>query len=142
MIGSEDNHPQLMIRESMCWYKLRLPAVLVLVVNRENSEIVRIASVFVMQSHAEAYLLQLLEAVIPSYQEAPGLSAIMVLRRSLVGYEEISTITTWHSEEHMRSFFEAEPVSSTKDVSVQGKPPNLYQLVFDASRGLRNRSEQ
>ena len=126
----------------MCWYKLRLSVVLVLVVNRENSEIVQIASVFVMQSHAEAYLQRLLEAVIPAYQEAPGLSAIMVLRRSLVGYEEISTITTWQSEEHMRWFFEAEPVSSTKGVAVQGKPPNLYQLVFDASRGSRNRSEQ
>jgi len=122
----------------MCWYKLRLSVVLVLVVNRENSEIVQIASVFVMQSHAEAYLQRLLEAVIASYQEAPGLSTIMVLRRSLVGYEEISTITTSESEEHMRSFFEAEPVSSTTGVSVQGKPPNLYQLVFDASRGLRN----
>lgn len=112
-----------------------------LVVNRENSETVRIASVFVMESHVEAYLTRLLETVIPAYQEAPGLSAITVLRRSLVGYEEISTITSWQSEEHMRWFFEAEPVSSTKGISVQGKPPNVYQLVFDASRGLRNRSE-
>jgi hypothetical protein len=102
-------------------------------VNHKNSEIVRIASVFVMQPHAEAYLNRLLEAVIPAYQATPGLSALTVLRRSLVGYEEITTVTTWQSEQHMQSFYESTPVSSPSGVLIQRDPPHVYQVVFDAS---------
>jgi heme-degrading monooxygenase HmoA len=86
-----------------------------------------------MQSHAEAYLKRLLEAVIPEYQAAPGLSALRVLRRSLVGYEEIATVTTWQSEEHMQKFCEPSPPSSPSSVSIQREPPHVYEIVFDAA---------
>jgi len=85
-----------------------------------------------MESHAEAYLKRLLEAVIPSYRAVPGLTAIKVLRRPLVAYEEISILTTWKSEEHMRKFSEPNPVSSPDSALIQREPPHIYQLVLDA----------
>lgn len=86
-----------------------------------------------MQSHTEPYLKRLLEAVIPAYEAAPGLLTVAVLRRSLVGYEEIATVTTWESEEHMQRFCESSPEMSQSGVFNQKEPPQLYQLVFDAS---------
>lgn len=86
-----------------------------------------------MESHAEAYLKRLLEAVVPICQAAPGLSALTVLRRSLVGYEEIAIVTTWESEEHMQSFSESSALSSPCSVLIQREPPHVYQIVFEAS---------
>jgi heme-degrading monooxygenase HmoA len=63
-----------------------------------------------MQSQRKPYLKRLLEAVIPAYEAAPGLLIVEVLRRLLVGYEEIPTETTWESEEHMQGFCESSPV--------------------------------
>ena len=105
--------------------------------NRKNAEIVRVASVFVMQSQAEPYLKGLLEALIPAYQTTPGLSALKVLRRSLVGYEEISMVTTWESEERMRGFREPLPMSSPNSALIQREPPHVYQLIFDSSRAQK-----
>jgi heme-degrading monooxygenase HmoA len=110
-----------------------LTAAFSLVVNCKNSGIVRIASVFVMQSHVEAHLKRLLEGVIPAYQAAPGLLTISVLRRSLVGYEEITTVTTWQSEEHMQKFCESNPLPSQYGVFHEKEPPHVYQIVFNAS---------
>lgn len=86
-----------------------------------------------MQSQAEPYLKQLLEALTPACQATPGLSALRVLRRSLVGYEEISMVTIWESEERMQGFCEPIPVSSQSSVLIQREPPLVYQLVFDSS---------
>lgn len=85
-----------------------------------------------MQSHVEAYSKKLLQTVIPAYQAAPGLLAIAVLRRSLVGYEEIATVTTWQSEEHMQKFCESSSATSQTGASIQREPPQLYQVLFNA----------
>lgn len=71
-----------------------------------------------MQSHAEASLKRLLEGAIPAYQVAPGLSGLTVLWQSLVGYEEITVVTIWQSEEHMKSFFESSAVSSSSRILI------------------------
>jgi hypothetical protein len=89
-----------------------------------------------MQSHVEAHLKRMLEGVIPAYQAAPGLSTLMVLRRSLVGYEEITTVTTWQSEEHMQRFFESSPLTTPSTVLIQREPPQVYHLVFEAFHRL------
>ena len=86
-----------------------------------------------MQSHVKTHLKRLLEGVIPAYQAAPGLSALKVLRRSLVGYDEIATVTTWQSEEHMQRFFESSPLSNQSSVLIEREPPQVYRLVFEAS---------
>lgn len=96
---------------------------------------VRIASVFVMQSHARSYLKHLLEDVIPAYQTAPGLLTVVVLRRPLVGYEEIATVTTWQSEEHMQKFCESRPETSHTGVLPEREPAQLYEVVFNAFFG-------
>lgn len=85
-----------------------------------------------MQSHAEPYLRKLLDAVIPAYQTASGLLAMVVLRRSLVAYEEIATVTTWQSAAHMQKFCESSPATSHSGVLPPREPPQLYQVVFDA----------
>ena len=93
-----------------------------------------------MQSHAESYLKQLLKAVIPAYQAAPGLLTVALLRRSLVGYEEIAIVTTWESEEHMQRFCDSSPVMSQSGASIQREPPQLYQVVFNAFHGHKDES--
>lgn len=93
-----------------------------------------------MQSHAEPYLKRLLDAVIPAYQAAPGLLAIEVLRRSLVGYDEILTVTTWQSEEHMQSFCEPSFETSYSGALTQRESPQIYQIVFDASHSQEGQS--
>jgi heme-degrading monooxygenase HmoA len=103
-----------------------------LVTNHNKSEVVQIASVFVVQSHAESYLKRLLGSVIPAYEAASGLLTVAVLRRSLVGYEEFATVTTWQSEEHMQNFCESNPAISQSGTSIQREPPQLYQVVFNA----------
>ena len=104
----------------------------VLIENRINPEIVRIGSVFVIQSHVEAYLKWLLEERIPGYQAAPGFSAIVVLRRSLVGYEEITTIAMWQSAEEMQRFATQSLCPGFGGVLLQREPPHVYELVFYA----------
>lgn len=106
----------------------------VLIENLINPEIVRIGSVFVIQSHAEAYLKWLLEKIIPGYQAAPGFSAIVVLRRSLVAYEEITTITMWQSAEQMQSFANQCLKSGFDGVLLQREQPHVYELIFHADR--------
>lgn len=100
----------------------------------------RIASVFVMQSHVDGYLKRMLNKVIPEYQAAEGLLTVMILRRSLVGYEEITTITTWHSREYMQSFFESKVGTTSNAVLIQREPAHDFDVVFHASRSLENES--
>lgn len=104
----------------------------VLIENRISPEIVWIASVFVIQSHAEAFVKWLLDKVIPGYQPAPGFSAIVVLRRSLVGYEEITTITMWRSAEQVQSFANQPLWPGFGGVLLQREPPQAYEIVFSA----------
>lgn len=85
-----------------------------------------------IQSHAAIYLKWLLETIIPGYQAAQGFSAIVVLRRSLVGYEEITTITMWQSAEEMQSFAGQSLYSDFGGVLLQREPPHIYELVFSA----------
>lgn len=99
-----------------------------------SSGIVRIASVFVPQSHGDFYLQHLLDTAVPAYQAAPGLLAILVLKRSLVAYDEITTITTWRSTEHMRNCCESSAVTTTSAALLEREPPHVYQVIFDASR--------
>jgi heme-degrading monooxygenase HmoA len=43
---------------------------------------------------------------IPSYQAAPGLISVSLLRRSLGAYVELLTISSWRSEDAMKPFVE------------------------------------
>jgi len=93
-----------------------------------------------MQSHVDGYLKRMLNNVMPEYQEAEGLLTVMILRRSLVGYEEITTITTWHSREYMQSFFESKVGTTSNAVLIQREPAHDFDVVFHASRSLENES--
>ena len=93
-----------------------------------------------MQSHVDGYLKRLLDYVIPEFQAAQGLSTVMILRRSLVGYEEIATITTWQSREYMQSFFESKVGTTSNAVLIQREPAHDFDVVFHASRSLENES--
>jgi heme-degrading monooxygenase HmoA len=85
-----------------------------------------------MQSHVDDYLKRMLDYIIPEFQAAQGLLAIKILRRRLVGYEEVTTITTWQSGEQMRCFCESTDFTSPGDALLQREPPHVYDLVFDA----------
>jgi len=93
-----------------------------------------------MQSHVDGYLKRMLTNVMPEYQGAEGLLTVMILRRSLVGYEEITTITTWHSREYMQSFFESKVGTTSNAVLIQREPAHDFDVVFHASRSLENES--
>jgi hypothetical protein len=112
----------------------------VLIENRINPEIVRIGSVFVIQSHIDAYLKWLREEIIPGYQAAQGFSAIVVLRRSLVGYEEITTVTMWQSAEEMQRFATQSLCPGFGGVLLQREPPHVYELVFYADPNTERES--
>jgi len=57
----------------------------------------------------------------------------MVLRRSLIGYEEITVMTSWDSEEDLRNSLQLSTAGTEISVAtIQRESPNLYQVVLDA----------
>lgn len=60
--------------------------------------VVRQSSVFVLQSEHDVYLEQMLTEVIPGYERAEGLVAVLAFERTLVSYSEVVIISTWRSE--------------------------------------------
>ena len=99
--------------------------------------IIRVSSVFVLQSDVERFLAQLLDSGVRSYLNADGLLTIIVLRRSLVAYAEIMLLSTWQSDKQMKNVFESGTIVNegfgTGVVSVRTEPPNVYDLVIDVS---------
>jgi hypothetical protein len=104
--------------------------------NYDVPQVAQVTSVFVPQSHVDTYLERLLEIAMPMYKATTSVSAIMVLRRSLVAYEEVITITTWQSIEKMKGFQTDFPIKELVPgaVLIQREPPHLYQVVVDACR--------
>lgn len=66
--------------------------------------IVRICSDLVAAENVHLYLTDLSERVLPLYRRAEGLQSVSVLRRHLIAYGEIATLSVWHSKEAMEDF--------------------------------------
>lgn len=92
--------------------------------------IVRVCSDVVAGEKVESYLDELRQTVIPLYSCAVGLVSVSILRRRLVGYGEVATVSTWESSQVMSDFFDhVLPASATSAHTVIRKEPLTYELV-------------
>jgi heme-degrading monooxygenase HmoA len=71
--------------------------------------IVRISSIAIPNERIDNYLEHVQRDLIPRYEIAPGLESVWLLQRSLISYAEVITISVWHSEVALASFFENWP---------------------------------
>ena len=78
--------------------------------------IVQISSIAIAKSEIGEHLRRLQRDVIPAYEAALGIVSIQLLRRSLVAYDELLTISVWESEDVLVRFLETLPL---------GEPPTF-----------------
>jgi heme-degrading monooxygenase HmoA len=69
----------------------------------------KISSAIVPQSQAKDYLAYLQTTILPRYRSAPGLVSVQLLRRPVVAYVEVLTLSTWQTEDSLKGFAEIEP---------------------------------
>ncbi len=92
--------------------------------------IVRICSDLVGRDTVESYLEELRDNVIPLYSGAAGIVSVSVLKRHLVGYGEIATVSTWSSIDEMSEFFRSQlPPSLGSRHTVIRREPLTYEVV-------------
>jgi hypothetical protein len=92
--------------------------------------IVRICSDVVAGDTVETYLEELRNNVIPLYSGAVGIVSVSILKRHLVGYGEIATVSAWSSIEEMSEFFHSQlPPSLGSRHTVIRREPLTYELV-------------
>ena len=66
--------------------------------------IARVCSEFVISDHIEDFLAKLRVEVLPAYTSADGILSVLVLRRALVGYNEVMVLSLWESKEAVFKF--------------------------------------
>jgi heme-degrading monooxygenase HmoA len=66
--------------------------------------IVHMRADFVPSDKVDAYLEELRRDVLPLYSQAAGFMSVTILRRQLVAYGEVVTISCWNSEGEIREF--------------------------------------
>jgi len=92
--------------------------------------IVQISSIAVAKAKTGEYLERLQRDAIPAYEAALGIVSIQLLRRSLVAYDELLTLSVWESEEALTRFLERPPLTDApSDLRGIESEPRIYQLV-------------
>ena len=73
--------------------------------------------------------------LVPRYTGSPGLNSIQVLEREFVAYAEITTISSWDSEDAMKAFLESEPFdrASIEFAGIEFEP-RIYQVLMSQTR--------
>jgi hypothetical protein len=95
--------------------------------------IVRICSDVVAKDKVESYVDDLRRCVIPLHTDATGLVSVSILRRQLVAYGEVATVSTWKSCDAMGEFaLNKLPPSAGSLYTVLRREPLTYELVFCA----------
>jgi hypothetical protein len=59
---------------------------------------------FVPSDKFDAYLEELRSDVLPLYWRAAGLMSVTVLKRQLIAYGEVATLSCWSSQDQMSEF--------------------------------------
>lgn len=93
--------------------------------------ILRMLSAFVPRSELEMYLEHLRIKTIPACEAAAGLISVALVRRQFVEYVEVSTISTWQSEETMTRFLgQAAPIDPSQPVRLLVEwEAHIYEMV-------------
>jgi len=94
--------------------------------------IARFWSVVVHRSDVDIFLEYVENTVIPIYEAADGLVRVEVLRRSMVSYEEVLTVSFWRSEQNLRRLAISEPATDNIKEKYGAIPlePRTYEIAF------------
>jgi hypothetical protein len=91
--------------------------------------IVRICSDVVAKDKVESYVDDLRRSVIPLYSDATGLVSLSMLRRQLVAYGEVVTMSTWESCDAMGEFLLNKLPSAASLYTVFRREALTYELL-------------
>jgi heme-degrading monooxygenase HmoA len=92
--------------------------------------IVRICSDVVAKDKVESYVDDLRRSVLPLYSDATGLVSVFILRRQLVAYGEVATVSTWKSCDAMGEFVRNKlPPSAASLYTVLRREALTYELL-------------
>jgi heme-degrading monooxygenase HmoA len=99
--------------------------------------IVRITTIAVPKTQLPEYYEYMENNLVPRYTNSPGLSSIQLLKREFVAYDEITTISSWDSEEAMNAFLETKPFDRTPfEFAGIEFEPRLYHVLMSKSRDV------
>jgi len=104
--------------------------------------ITRISSALVPQSQFGKYLEYVEKSVVPAYEVAAGLISVCLLRRTVVGYIELLTLSLWQSDEALTAFLESQPgpIGLRSDYGAIHMEPHAYEQVVcrDGKRAAKD----
>jgi heme-degrading monooxygenase HmoA len=92
--------------------------------------IFQISFVAVPTSEFRSYLEEMERITLPAYEGAGGLISVVLLRRVLVAYIEVATISTWRSKEELAQFLKhTSPTATAVNHVVMWRGETAYELI-------------
>jgi hypothetical protein len=92
--------------------------------------IIKLSALLIPKSQSEAFLKRVTDSLHSDFENAPGLEAVLILKRHFVAYTEASVLSIWNSKEACESFERKRPIaiSPSQDCIVE-KDGYTYTVV-------------